>query len=93
MTALRAGRQPRRGLEKRGVDCIVGNNGAAIDLEMGLSPDPSIKSKHMGAPRMDLVSLEHQSTGIHLVFWEAKKFDDDRLRIDNNDEPPEPLSN
>lgn len=71
----------RRGLEKDGVDEIVGNNQAVIDLEMGL---PAWRSG-TGALRMDLVALEGRADEIKIVFWEAKTFDDPRLRKRDGD--------
>ena len=74
---------PRRGLEKLGVDVILANNPAVIDLEMALSPDPRVPESGDGPPRMDLVALEKHEQEIRIVFWEAKTFDDPRLRFED----------
>ncbi|MBV1700612.1 MAG: hypothetical protein KGQ46_02185 [Hyphomicrobiales bacterium] len=72
-----------KGMEKVGVDTIVGSNAAVIDLEMALPLDVAIPGS-VGAPRMDLVALEKHGNEIRIVFWEAKTFDDPRLRIDGD---------
>jgi hypothetical protein len=66
----------RKAPEKPGVDAIVGNSGNVIDLEMALPAWDRKKS----ALRMDLVSLERNGDCIQIAFWEAKTFDDGRLR-------------
>jgi hypothetical protein len=81
MENLRRGKYPRKGLEKDGVDVIVGNNATVIDVEMGLPRDPNIANENGGAPRMDLVTLEKHGSEIRVIFWEVKTFDDPRLRI------------
>ena len=86
MAKIRAKIYPRKGLEKLGVDKIVSKNTTVIDLEMGMQVDQKIalkyakKDKPLGAPRIDLVSLEQSSSGANVVFWEAKTLDDTRLR-------------
>jgi hypothetical protein len=84
MDALRDGQYRRKGLEKKGVDAIAGANAAVIDLEMGLPRDPGLAKEDDGAPRIDLVALEQSGEEIRIVFWEAKTFDDSRLRVDND---------
>jgi hypothetical protein len=69
----------RKSSEKPGVDAIVGNSGNVIDLEMGLPAWERKKS----ALRMDLVSLERDGDRIQIAFWEAKTFDDGRLRSED----------
>lgn len=64
------------GGEKIGVDLLVGCNPEVIDLEMGLPANKERKS----ALRMDLVALERRGDAILIVFWEAKRIDDPRLR-------------
>lgn len=64
------------GEEKRCVDELVGSNPSIIDLEMGLPAAGERKT----AQRMDCVALELGPDAIHIVFWEAKMIDDDRLR-------------
>jgi hypothetical protein len=86
MAALRNGAYPRKGLEKQGVDDILANNPAVIDLEMALPRDPTIAKPADGAPRMDLVTLERHGAEIRVVFWEAKTFDDPRLRFEDVEE-------
>ncbi|MDI9849522.1 hypothetical protein QM467_15810 [Rhodoblastus sp. 17X3] len=87
MADIRAGKYARKGLEKEGVDRVVGKNATAIDLEIGMSIDLSIAQQYpkkdgtpSGAPRIDIVSLERSPLGANLVFWEAKTLDDPRLR-------------
>jgi hypothetical protein len=67
----------RKAPEKPGVDAIIGNSGNVIDLEMAL---PAWDRKKDSALRMDLVSLERDGDRIQIAFWEAKTFDDGRLR-------------
>jgi hypothetical protein len=83
MASLRNGTYPRKGLEKQGVDDILANNPAVIDLEMALPRDSTIGKPDDGAPRMDLVALERCGAEICIVFSEAKTFDDDRLRFED----------
>jgi hypothetical protein len=73
----------RKAPEKIGVDAIVANSGNVIDLEMGL---PAWERKKYPL-RMDLVSLEGDGDRVQIAFWEAKTFDDGRLRRENG--PPE----
>jgi len=84
MERLRKNGSDRRGLEKRGVDRIVGVNSGVIDLEMALPRDAAISSLKEGAPRMDIVALERFEDKLRIVFWEAKTFDDPRLRVDGD---------
>ena len=58
------------------MDAIVGNSKNVIDLEMALPAWGDQES----ALRMDLVSLEQAGNKIQIAFWEAKTFDDGRLR-------------
>lgn len=83
---------PRKGLEKKGVDAVVGGNATVIDLEMGLPRDPALSLDDSGAPRIDLVALERFGEEIRIVFWEAKTLDDPRLRIDDEDKPSEVIT-
>jgi hypothetical protein len=71
--------------EKTGVDAIVANNKNVIDLEMAL---PAWKHKK-SALRMDIVSLERVENQIQVAFWEAKTFDDARLRSRSETKKPE----
>lgn len=75
----------RKPSEKVGVHAIVGKNRNVIDLEMALPAWAKKKS----ALRMDIVTLEKPENKIQIAFWEAKTFDDGRLRIDNPSEQPE----
>jgi hypothetical protein len=72
----------RKASEKAGVDAIVGNNKNVIDLEMALPAwkDSQSPLRMDSALRMDIVSLERTENGIQIAFWEAKTFDDSRLR-------------
>lgn len=85
---IRAGKYKRKGLEKKGLDRIIGNNAAVIDLEMAMRLDKEIArnyscgSEKVGAPRIDIVSLERSQSGANIVFWEAKTLDDPRLRAE-----------
>jgi hypothetical protein len=69
-------RKRRKPSEKAGVDAIVGSSQNVIDLEMALPAWEKQKS----ALRMDLVSLEQAGNKVQIAFWEAKTFDDKRLR-------------
>lgn len=62
------------GVEKVGVDKIVGANPLVVDLEVGIPGPPK------GAPRMDIVALEGDQDRPRIVFWEVKTLDDKRLR-------------
>jgi hypothetical protein len=64
------------GAEKRFVDDLISDNPSIIDLEMGLPATDNQKT----APRMDCVALEEGKESIDIVFWEAKRIDDSRLR-------------
>lgn len=65
------------GPEKVFVDQLVAANPNVIDLEMGLPAWGDQKT----APRMDLVAIETSSTkGRKVVFWEAKRVTDNRIR-------------
>lgn len=64
------------GAEKSEVERIVADNGAVIDLEMGLPAHGDRKS----ALRMDLIALEQTQDQVGIVFWEAKRITDARLR-------------
>ncbi len=72
----------RKASEKAGVDAIVGNNKNVIDLEMAL---PAWEKSEL-ALRMDIVSLERTKDEIQVAFWEAKTFDDPKLRSETKPE-------
>lgn len=65
--------------EKCFVDEVVSRNPNVIDLEMGLPAYLEAKEERR-APRMDLVALEPAGKSWRLVFWEAKRVGDSRLR-------------
>lgn len=68
--------------EKAEVDRVVADNSGVIDLEMGLPAH----GEQASSLRMDLIALEPTSSGSQIVFWEAKRVTDARLRS-NGDEP------
>ena len=61
--------------EKAEVERVVADNAGVIDLEMGLPA-------HLDqtAMRMDLVALELGAGATNIVFWEAKRITDARLK-------------
>jgi hypothetical protein len=65
--------------EKCFVDEVVSRNPNVIDLEMGLPAYLEAKEERR-APRMDLVALEPVGKSWRVVFWEAKRVGDSRLR-------------
>ena len=76
------------GREKRFVDTLVGLNGTVIDLEMALPADTTYgHAAERAAPRMDLVLVQHGSSGPQVAFWEAKCVDNPELRAARFDDP------
>lgn len=69
----------RQGDEKEFVDALLGANGNAVDVEMGL---PAWGTRETPL-RMDLVALEENGTALQIVFWEAKLMSDARIRAKN----------
>lgn len=69
--------------EKAEVDRVLADNSGVIDLEMGLPAH----GEQTSSLRMDLIALEPTSSGSQIVFWEAKRVTDARLR--SNAEEPE----
>ena len=73
----------------RGVDRIIGNNAAVVDLEIAMHRDhalaqnDAVSGKIDGAPRMDIVSLESARDDAKIVLWEVKTLDDPRLRAES----------
>lgn len=65
--------------EKPLVDVLVGDNASVIDLEMGL---PAFEKSPEAANRIDCVALEEAGPNIRIIFWEAKRADDSRLRAE-----------
>ena len=65
-----------RGKEKPEVERAVAAMPAVIDLEMGLPAFGDQKS----ALRMDMVAIERVAEDFQIVFWEAKRIGDGRLR-------------
>jgi hypothetical protein len=74
-------------IEKGCVDELVAVNPSIIDLEMGL---PAAGARRT-APRMDCVALEHEGGVARIVFWEAKRIDDSRLRSTSDPEVVEQI--
>ncbi|MGA1808999.1 hypothetical protein VHN57_19710 [Sphingobium sp. WW5] len=73
------------GAEKRFVDDLVRANAGIIDLEMALPGDHDAEKEIRGvwkkvAPRMDLVLLQRNDTGVQIAFWEAKCGDNGEVR-------------
>lgn len=85
-----AGENGYAGVEKKFVDKVVAENPNIIDLEMGL---PAWREQKT-APRMDIVEIETSGNGRRVVFWEAKRISDSRVRCRVDvvrDEKPEVL--
>lgn len=72
--------------EKAEVERVVAENPGVIDLEMGLPAHGDQKT----ALRMDLIALEPNGQGSKVVFWEAKRVTDGRLKAKDGD--PEVMS-
>lgn len=82
-----------RGAEKFFVEQVVSQNGAVIDLEMalpGFRVTNNAGTIHLVAPRIDLVALEEIDGKYRVVFWEAKRIGDSRIR--SNSDHPEVLT-
>lgn len=62
--------------EKAEVERVVADNPGVIDLEMGLPAHGDQKT----ALRMDLIALEPEGGRAKIVFWEAKRVTDSRLK-------------
>lgn len=62
--------------EKAQVERLVAGWEGVVDLEMGLPAH----GERSTALRMDLVALEPQDDALQVVFWEAKRVTDSRLR-------------
>lgn len=73
--------------EKAEVERLVADNAGVIDLEMGLPAHGDQKT----ALRMDLIALEPEASGARIVFWEAKRITDARLRA-NEPKAPEVMT-
>ena len=67
--------------EKAEVERVVADNAGVIDLEMGLPAHGDQKT----ALRMDLIVLEPSGNGSNVVFWEAKRVTDGRLKAKDGD--------
>lgn len=63
--------------EKVQIDEVVSANPEIIDLEMGLPASGDQKS----ALKVDLVALETGGQAVRVVFWEAKRASDRRLKL------------
>jgi len=84
------GKNGYAGIEKNFVDKVVAANQNIIDLEMGLPAWDDQKT----ATRMDIVEIEKAAEGGNIVFWEAKRISDSRIRSSVDviaDENPEVL--
>lgn len=73
------------GKEKAFVDRVIAHNPNAIDMEMALPA--AVEAETKVAVRMDLVTLEPSGDGWKVVFWEAKRSDDQRIRCQAGDKP------
>lgn len=69
--------------EKAEVERVVADNGGVIDLEMGLPAHGEQRT----ALRMDLIALEPGANWPRIVFWEAKRVTDARLRASGSKDP------
>jgi hypothetical protein len=70
------------GKEKTCVDELIATNPSIIDVEVGLPASDGRKT----AKRMDCVALERDGDEIRIVFWEATRIDDARLRSESTPE-------
>jgi len=84
--------------EKEFVDQLLDATPNAIDMEMALpgfrAVDSARESKRLKASadkkiaiRVDLVTLESNTSGASIVFWEAKMMDNDELRCNGEKDP------
>jgi hypothetical protein len=71
------------GAEKAEVERVVADNPGVIDLEMGLPAHGEQKT----ALRMDLIALEPENGRAKIVFWEAKRVTDARLKAKDENVP------
>lgn len=69
--------------EKAEVERVVADNPRVIDLEMGLPAHGDQKT----ALRMDLIALEPTNAKTRIVFWEAKRVADGRLKAKDGNVP------
>ena len=69
-----------RGIEKPLIEETICASPQIIDIEMGL---PAVGNRKT-ALRMDIVALEPDRGGARIVFWEAKRLGDSRLRAANH---------
>ncbi len=69
--------------EKAEVERVVADSGGVIDLEMGLPAH----GEQTTTLRMDLIALEPVASGARIVFWEAKRITDARLRASGSKDP------
>jgi len=65
-----------KGTEKTFVEEVVADNPEVIDLEMGLPAWSGYKT----ALRMDVVAVERRDRKLNIVFWEAKRMSDARIK-------------
>jgi hypothetical protein len=74
------------GEEKKGVHTIIMRSDApVIDVEIAMSAS---EVPHAGKlPRIDIAALEEDSTGVKVVFWEAKLFWNGELRAKGDAKP------
>ena len=73
--------EKKAGPEKCGVDMVVGNNSAVIDLEMAM---PAWRGKK-SALRVDMAALEVIGGKPRVVLWEAKPLNAPSLRAQSGD--------
>lgn len=69
--------------EKAEVERVVADNPGVIDLEMGLPAH----GDQTTALRMDLIALEPENGRAKIVFWEAKRVTDSRLKAKDANVP------
>jgi hypothetical protein len=65
-----------KGKEKEFIEEVVSDDSQVIDLEMGLPAWAGYAS----ALRMDLVAIERRDGKLRIVFWEAKRMSDGRIK-------------
>ena len=84
--SLKKAVEPYAGDEKTGIQDILKANFNILDVEIAFGKDES----ESGAPRLDFAALQDSGDGVmKVVFFEAKRFDDDKALRKQDAEKPE----
>ena len=83
--SLKKAVEPYAGDEKTGIQDILKANFNILDVEIAFGKDES----ESGAPRLDFAALQASCNGFKVVFFEAKRFDDDKALRKQDAEKPE----